>query len=218
MKILLIEDNEMASELIYNFLGNRGFDVTPVFTATDSISHIRNSPFDLVLLDINLPDYDGYEVLKSLGNFARLPVIVTSAFSDTESKLLAFKYGANDYMTKPLDLEELEARIWLQLKTHSRIETEEEEGSELFRQRGTTIFFKNRPLDLTTIEFDILHTLLQRKNQTVDRRELMETITSIGSSRSLDNHIKNIRKKLGDSGSNSRYLKTVYGVGYMLKT
>jgi len=109
VKILLIEDDELASELIYNFLVDSGFDVTPLFTATDGIAYLRNENVDIVLLDINLPDFDGFEVLKNIRQHSTLPVIVTSAFSETKSKLIAFKYGANDYMVKPLDLEELEA-------------------------------------------------------------------------------------------------------------
>ena len=214
-KILLVEDDELASELIYNFLEEGDFDVLPVFSATDAISYVRNEAFEIVLLDINLPDYNGYEVLKSLREYSPIPVIVTSAYSDTKSKLLAFNYGANDYMTKPLDLEELEARIWLQMKKNSRIGKVEEASP--FDRRAGTIYFQKEPLDLTTIEYDIFSFLLERKNQTVRREELMELVSTAANGRSLDNHIKNIRRKIGDSGSNAQYLKTVYGVGYILR-
>jgi len=214
-KILLVEDDELASELIYDFLRERDFDVLPVFSATDAISHVRNGAFEIVLLDINLPDYSGYDVLKSLREYSPIPVIVTSAYSDTKSKLLAFNYGASDYMTKPLDLEELEARIWVQMKKNSRIGKVQELSP--FERRAGSIYFRGEPLDLTTIEYDVFSFLLERRNQTVSREELMELVSSAGSGRSLDNHIKNIRRKIGDSGSNAQYLKTVYGVGYSLR-
>jgi len=214
-KVLLVEDDELASELIYDFLNDNDFTVKPVFSATDAISYSRNDEFDVIILDINLPDYDGYEVLKSLRSHSPVPVVITSAYSDTKSKLLAFKYGANDYMTKPLDLEELEARIWLQMQKNTRIKTVEEKSP--FEIQAGTIYFQKRPLELTTIEYDIVSFLLERKNQTVSREELLELVSSAGSSRSLDNHIKNIRKKIGDSGSKAQYLKTVYGVGYTLR-
>jgi len=213
-KILLVEDDELASEIIYNFLKDCSFEVTPVFTATDGVAYLKRREFDLVLLDINLPDYDGYEVLKSIKNHVSIPVIVTSAYSDTKEKLLAFKYGASDYMVKPLDFEELEARIWVQLGKNSHIALENEKKT--FTMKGETIYFKNTPLNLTTIEFEILSILLQHHNQVVSREDLVQALSSISSNRSLDNHIKNIRKKIGDNGNNSTYLKTEYGVGYSL--
>jgi DNA-binding response OmpR family regulator len=214
VKILLIEDDELASELIYNFLVDSGFDVTPLFTATDGIAYLRNENVDIVLLDINLPDFDGFEVLKNIRQHSTLPVIVTSAFSETKSKLIAFKYGANDYMVKPLDLEELEARIWVQLSKNTQIEPDKD---ELFLIKGDTIFFQNRPLSLTAIEHEILSLLIKSANKVVSRDTLVDSLSSISSHRSLDNHIKNIRKKIGDNGSKPQYLKTEYGVGYSLK-
>lgn len=218
-KVLLVEDDELASELIYDFLRNSGFEVLPVFTATDSISHVRTDEFDVVLLDINLPDYDGYEVLKGIASRVKIPVIVTSAYSDTPSKLKAFQYGADDYMVKPIDLQELEARIWVQLKKRSRLAgamKEEERKTAPFQMEDGRIFFRGKVLELTTTEYDILRELIRRKKRPVKREELLESIASVGSNRSLDNHIKNIRKKIGDNGNKAQYLKTVYGVGYML--
>ncbi len=214
IKVLLVEDDEFASELIYNFLIESDFEVQPVFTATDAISYVRNSKFDVILLDINLPDYDGFEVLKSLSQYSSVPVIVISAYSDTKFKLLAFKYGAGDYMCKPLDLEELEARIWLQLKRNSNISIDTD--NILFKKEDSIIYFKDTPLELTSIEYDILVYLIKMRNQTVNREEMIEYISSVSSNRSLDNHIKNIRKKIGDNGKRAQYLKTVYGVGYTL--
>jgi len=216
VNILLVEDDETASEIIYEYLQECSFKVTPVFTATDSVAYLKRREFDLVLLDINLPDFDGYEVLKSIKNHISLPIIVTSAYSDTNSKLLAFKYGASDYMTKPLDLEELEARIWVHLGKNSHIAMESEK--ELFEVKEGSIYFKNNILDLTTIEFEILSILIEHKNQVVSRDDLIEALSSISSNRSLDNHIKNIRKKIGDNGNKAQYLKTQYGVGYSLHT
>jgi len=215
-KILLVEDDETASEIIYEYLQESSFDITPVFTATDSVAYLKRKEYDLVLLDINLPDFDGYEVLKSIKNHISLPIIVTSAYSDTKAKLLAFKYGASDYMTKPLDLEELEARIWIQLGKNSNILMEKE--NTLFEYKEGSIYFKNELLNLTTIEFEILSILLEHKNQVISREKLIESLSCISSNRSLDNHIKNIRKKIGDNGNKAKYLKTQYGVGYSLHT
>jgi len=214
-KILLVEDDELASEIIYNYLIDCDFDVTPVFTATDSIAQIENRDYDLLLLDISLPDFTGFEVLKSIKNRVSLPIIVTSAYSDTKSKLLAFRYGASDYMVKPLDLEELEARIWIQLGKNSEIKIEQEK--KLFEIKESKIFFKQKLIDLTTIEFEILSSLIKNSNLVMKREDLVSSLSSLSSQRSLDNHIKNIRKKIGDNGNKAIYLKTVYGVGYSLQ-
>jgi len=214
IKILIVEDDELACELISNYLTDCGFDVTAVFTATDGISYASQSVYDVLLLDINLPDFNGFEVLKAIKDSTPIPTIVLSAYSDTKSKILAFRYGANDYMVKPIDMEELEARIWVQLSRHSSIQTEKEDGA--FVIDNFNIYFKGKLLDLTSIEFKILSMLIKHKNQTIERKALVELLSSLSSDRSLDNHIKNIRKKLGDTGRQTRHLRTEYGVGYKL--
>ncbi len=214
LKILIIEDDELACELVSNYLTDSGFDVTAAFTAADGISLAGQSQFDVLLLDINLPDFNGFEVLKSIKETAPVPTIVLSAYSDTKSKVLAFRYGANDYMVKPIDMEELEARIWVQLSRNSAIKANRESGA--FSIKDFTIYFKGEVLDLTAIEFKILSLLIKHKNQTIERKALVELLSSISSERSLDNHIKNIRKKLNDTGKKNTYLRTEYGVGYKL--
>ena len=213
-RVLLVEDDEEASEIIYNYLSLCDFDVEPIFNATDAMSHIQNKEYDILLLDINLPDFSGFEVLKSIKNRFSIPVIIGSAYGDTKSKLLAFKYGACDYMVKPLDLEELEARIWIHLSRNSKIKLDEQ---EIFEIKENSIFFKHSLLDLTTLEFEILSLLIENKNKVIKRDELVQSLSSIGTHRSLDNHIKNIRKKINDNGNKAIFLKTVYGVGYSLK-
>ncbi len=214
VSLLLVEDDESASEFIYEYLQDCDFSVSAVFTATDGVSRLRNEHYDLLILDINLPDFDGYEVLKSIKNHTSIPVIITSAYSDTKSKLLAFKYGASDYMVKPLDLEELEARIWLQLGKNSEIKTEDKK--KIFEIKDNIIYFKTDALNLTAIEFEILSNLIKNSNRSLKRDELISSLSSLSSPRSLDNHIKNIRKKIGDDGNKALYLKTEYGVGYIL--
>jgi len=212
-KILLVEDDETASTLICTFLSECGFEITPVFTVTDGISHLNQYPYDLLLLDISLPDFNGFEILKHSKKHLSLPIIVTSAYSDIKYKISAFKYGASDYMVKPLNLEELEARIWVQLGRQNEIPFSQD---PLFKIKDSSIHFKEKVIDLTPIEFEILSQLIKQKNHVVSREMLVSSLSSISSHRSLDNHIKNIRKKIGDTGKKALYLKTEYGVGYKL--
>lgn len=214
IKILLVEDDDLATAYIYDFLLDCGFAIDTTDTVTNGISFIKQNNYDLLLLDLNLPDFSGFDLLKSIRNNYSLPIIITSAYNDTKTKVQAFKYGASDYMVKPIDLEELEARIWSLLGRNSDIKTANEKN--LFEIHNNSISFKQNILDLTSIEFDILSLLIKNKNQTLSRELLSDTLSSISSHRSLDHHIKNIRKKIDDDGSKSIYLKTEYGVGYRL--
>jgi len=214
IQILLIEDDEISAGIIHNYLEDCNFNIDVVYTATDGISHIKQNAYSLVILDLNLPDFSGFELLKNIKNIISLPIIITSAHSEIDIKVKAFKYGASDYMVKPIDLEELEARIWALLSRNSEIKTKEEKS--IFEIKDTYILFNQKQLELTTIEFEILSILIKHKNQTISRKDLASSLSSVSSERSLDHHIKNIRKKTNDDGKNSIYLKTEYGVGYKL--
>jgi two-component system OmpR family response regulator len=213
IRILLVEDDEQTAEYLSGFLQDSGFEVDTVFTVTDALSHLKQSRYDIMLMDINLPDFSGMELLKSIKGKFDLPVIVLSAYGDTRSKIMAFRYGATDYMVKPIDLEELEARIWVQLGKNSKIPSDFEE--EAFRIDTSDILLYGKPLGLTWTEFKILQLLLQNKNRTVTRDRLLSILSTVSSNRSLDNHIKNIRKKIAAQGGKS-FLKTEYGMGYRL--
>jgi DNA-binding response OmpR family regulator len=192
--ILLIEDDLTTASIIYEFLSECGFRVTTVETATEGTSYIKNNTFDVILLDLNLPDFHGFEVLKSMKNKIAIPIIILSAYSETQTKVSAFKYGASDYLVKPIDLEELEARIWSLLGRSSKIEDSTRKDSFEISQRG--IVFQGALLKLTTTEAQILQYLIQNKNNTITRDKLCEALSSLGNTRSLDHHIKNIRKKI----------------------
>jgi len=214
IQILLIEDDEIIAGMVSSFLSRCGFDVDTFFTVTDGLSNIKQNSYSLVILDLNLPDFDGFEFLKNIKNSISLPIIIISAHSAIDIKVKAFKYGASDYMVKPIALEELEARIWALLSRNSDIKTIEEKY--VFEFKDNNIYFKQQQLGLTTLEFEILSILIKNKNQIISRKDLASSLSSISSTRSLDHHIKNIRKKIKDDGKNSTYLKTEYGVGYKL--
>ena len=213
-KLLLIEDDEFTAEIIYEYFKENNFNIDVVYTATDGVSYIKNNSYDLILLDINLPDFNGFELLKNIKSFISLPVIITSAYNDKQTKLQAFKYGASDYVVKPVDLEELEARIWVHISNKSKIKIEE--NIKIFELKDNNIYFKNELLNLTFIEFEILRVLINNKNRIITREELSELLSSISTNRSLDNHIKNIRNKLFSIDPNNKYLQTKYGLGYIL--
>jgi len=213
--ILLVEDDIESAHYLKMYLEDSSFKVDTFDTVTNAISNIKFNKYDLILLDVNLADFEGFEVLKFLNSHnIQIPTIVISAYSSKDYKLLSFRLGACDYVCKPIDPEELEARIWVHLKKQSLFELPDE---KLFKIEDNSIYFKHNFLKLTKIEFDILSHLIKNKTQTVSRDEMLEYLSSNSKNdRSLDYHIRNIRKKLGDDGSNPAYLHTEYGVGYRL--
>jgi two-component system, OmpR family, response regulator len=202
-KILLIEDDEFTAGLLKDFLEEYNFKVDIVNTVTSAISNIKFEKYSIIILDINIPDFNGFEVLSFLNkNKINIPVIVASAYSEKSSKLQAFKLGAVDYMVKPIDPEELEARIWVHIKNVSTFVEKIEK--KVFQLVNSTIFFEDKYL-------------IENKNSVVKRDDLLKCLSSIiQSDRSLDYHIKNIRIKMGDNGANPKYLITEYGLGYKL--
>lgn len=215
-KILIVEDDETASYLLQNFLEDTEFTVDCVFTVTDGISYLKNNEYDLLLLDLNLPDFSGFELLSSIKNNVAIQTIVLSAYNDTSTKVKAFKYGANDYLTKPIDFLELEARIWALLSRKENIDLNNKDKYSIFKIEKSNIYFKDEILVLTALEFDILSYFINHQGQIISRELLTNSIPSVKSHRLLDNHIKNIRKKIEEDSSKPIYLKTEYGVGYRL--
>lgn len=214
LKVLIIEDDEKVASLMKNFLEEFSFIVDCVFTITDGLSYIQKNDYDISLLDLNLPDFNGLDMLKSIKNHIALPIIVISAYSDIETKIQAFKYGASDYMVKPIDLRELEARIWAIMGRNSCIQISNKKN--IFEIENNFILFDQKTLNLTHVEFELLSILIENRSQTISRDSMANALSSTSSHRSLDQHIKNIRKKIGDEGSNPQYLKTEYGTGYKL--
>lgn len=214
-KILIVEDDPEAARYLKEYLQECEFEIEVFETVTDGISHIKFNHYSLILLDINLPDYDGFEVLKFINKHnINIPVIVVSAYSAREYKIQAFRLGASDYVSKPIDPEELELRIWVHLKNQTQFESLH---NALFYIQGNSIYFKSRFLKLTKIEFNILSHLIDYRGKTVKREELLKYLSSKSQNdRSLDYHMRNIRHKIQDNGSNPIYLHTEYGVGYKL--
>ena len=213
--VLIVEDDEEAAELLGDYLIDNNFKVNISFTVTESLIEIEKNNYDLILLDLNLPDYNGTEVLKFL-NKSRLniPIIITSAYKDMSTKLDCFKYGASDYMQKPIDLEELVARMWVHLGKNSDFDLMEQ--IDIFQIINNNILFKNEILKLTRIEFDILSILIKNKNCLILRDDLLKQLSSKANEKSLNYHIQNIRKKIVNNDTNHQYLVTEYGMGYKL--
>lgn len=215
-KILLIEDDTESALSLQEFLTEKGFDAEIFTTITDAIFRIKFNNYNLILLDLNLPDYEGYEVLKFLNseNF-NIPVIVISGYSDTQTKIKAFKFGASDYLVKPIDPMELEARIWVHLGKNTSIKDFLPEN--VFKVDNNSIYYKNSLLKLTRTEFKILKIIIENPKQIIYREDLYKVLSPKSNQRTLDGHIKNIRKKIKDIyPEDEDIITTEYGLGYRL--
>jgi len=213
VKVLYIEDDLFTAENIIAFLEDEKFVVSHTDSIVNALALIKVNSFDIVLLDLKLQDYDGFEFLKGLKK-NHIPVIVISALNETSIKVKAFRYGASDYMVKPIDLMELEARMWVVMGRHTTIPMEDEK--DLFYIKDDNIYYHDKLLELTPIEYELMKFLIKNKNNTVSRESLVKNISTISSHRTLDYHIKNIRSKIQDDSKSPKYLKTIYGVGYKL--
>ena len=216
IKVLLIEDDYDAATQVVQYLENVGFELDISETAVDGLLKLSAEHYDLLLLDLSLPDFSGFEVIKQINNRTNIPIIVLSSHSDLANKVQAFRFGVDDYLCKPFMLEELEVRMWAILKRCSMIKLEFNKNNLAIDYNNQIILLNQKPLSLTAIEYKILSFLIENKNRVVYRNVLAIHLSSLSSPQSLNYHIQNIRKKLGDDPKKPRYIMTEYGTGYRL--
>lgn len=223
-KILVVDDEVKIVDLIKNFLEREGFFVV---TADDGIKALqvfeRENP-DLVVLDLMMPGISGYDVCKKILAKDNTPIIMLTARDEEPDKLLGLGLGADDYITKPFSLRELTARIRAVLRRVEKQSSPEDTGILKYEDlvldpRAKIVTLKGKNLDLTPTEYKILHLFLSNPGMVFSRLTILEKVFDDyyeGYERSLDTHMSNLRKKLGDNPVNPKYIKTVYGMGYKL--
>lgn len=215
--ILIVEDNIDIHNLIKEVLEKENYKVFNAYSGTEALMVLEKENIDLILLDLMLPGINGEEIIKQVKN---IPTIVISAKISQEDKINVLLNGANDYITKPFDIEELLARIKVQL----RIKQEKKENIELkykdiFLNENThTLYIKQNQIYLTKTEYAIFKQLLLTPNQVVTKSKLLELIsfdTPDCDENSLKVHISNIRKKIRNI-TNEEYIESVWGIGFKL--
>ncbi|APC39846.1 response regulator transcription factor [Clostridium estertheticum] len=225
MKILLIDDEESILNLVRMNLVLEGFDVITSSTGNNGIMAFQDENPDLVLLDLMLPDLDGYEVMKKIQQINReIPIILLTAKGQLNDKLLGLQLGADDYITKPFDSREIILRIRAisrrinQSKRHNEnSENEIEKGFIKLLKAERKIFIDSIEVQFTFREFETLNLLMQNINKVFSRTELLKKLWGYdyeGNTRAVDIHIERIRKKLKNHGN---AIQTIYGAGYRLE-
>jgi two-component system response regulator CpxR len=217
-RVLLVDDDAALCELMTEYLVRNDIALTCAGDGTAGLSRILQSAFDLVILDVMLPNLDGFEVLRQLRRRTDVPVIMLTARVAKEDRIQGLETGADDYLTKPFEPRELLARIRAMLRRGgARRELAVEVGAlsvDAARRRATVA---DQPLSLTTIEFDILDLLARAAGRVVSRDEMSRALhqrESMASDRSLDVHISHLRRKLTHAAGPG--IQTVRGVGYLL--
>jgi len=227
-KILLVEDEEKLARFVELELNHEGYAVTKAFTGREGLQLAETEQFDLVLLDIMLPELNGMEVLRRLRRTSKVPVIMLTARDETMDKVAGLDQGADDYITKPFAIEELLARIRVTLRKHSdsgnvapavqSAQALNANGVELDPKRHTVTVNKT-PVELTKREFDLLHYMLLNKGVVVTRDMLMENVWEYdfdGGTNAVDVYIRFLRTKI-DEAFDIKLIHTVRGVGYVVR-
>lgn len=220
--ILIIEDNRDVNQMLAEILTDAGYGVQSVYTGADGLQELQSREYDLILLDIMLPFLNGDEILRSLRGFSNAPVMVVSAKDQVESKIRLLKLGADDYITKPFNLGEVEARVESLLRrAHPK-----EEGESVYRYKDLVlddglkrVYAQGAEVELTAKEYGILSMLLQYRGKVFTKANLYEAIweeQDDGDDNAVKTHMSNLRSKLKKASPNQDYIETVWGLGYRL--
>ena len=219
-RVLIIEDDPSVRSAIAADLTQRAHAVRTVGTALDGIREVSNHPPELIVLDLGLPDLDGQQVLKMMRAITTAPVIIATARHEEAEIIRLLNAGADDYLVKPFSCEHLAARISVQLRRAgpgSAAPVISAGGLRIDLARREAVL-DGSPLELSRREFDLLAYLAARPGVVVSRQELLTEVwhQSYGDDQTIDVHVSWLRRKLGETAAQPRYLRTVRGIGVML--
>ncbi|MDI1451600.1 response regulator transcription factor [Polyangium sp. 6x1] len=221
--IVFIEDDEKLARLTARYLESHNVRVTLASDPRDGIAAVLREHPDVVLLDLMLPEIDGFEVCQRLRARVHTPIIMVTARGEEADRVMGLEGGADDYLPKPFSARELLARI----RAHARrarglagppAERQIVAGSLTIDPCARRAVFGGADLVLTTYEFDLLHALAERAGRVLTREQLVDLVRGSADEafdRSIDVHVSHLRKKLGDDPKNPRIIKTVRGIGYV---
>ena len=219
-RILIVEDDNNINQMVYVMFNKCGYECTSAFSGTEALLRMENSNFDLIILDLMLPGMSGDEVLKNIREKSKVPVIVLSAKDELDTKVDLLKLGANDYMTKPFALKELEARALVQLRDSKE---NSQDGIIEFNNlkydiQKKQVTIDGQSLSLTVHELKIMELLLHHPGRVFSKNEIYEYAWDdyyIGEDKTINVHISNIRQKIKKI-TDTEYIETVWGLGFKL--
>jgi two-component system alkaline phosphatase synthesis response regulator PhoP len=225
-RILVVDDDRQIVRLVRSYLEQANMTTFAAYDGDEAMQVIRAERPDLIVLDLMLPRRDGWEIMRALRSderFVNIPVLMLTARVDDADKINGLELGADDYLVKPFNPLEVVARVKAILRRTSgqpAVPRVLEVAGLRLDVDYRTVSVEGRMVDVTPTEFALLHTMMSSPNRVFTRAELIEKAlgyTYDGLERTLDSHIKNLRKKIEPNPSNPRYIETVYGVGYCLR-
>lgn len=222
----MVDDEAKISKMIADYLKAVGFEVETASNGSQALSLIETSAPNLLVLDVMMPGIDGFDVVRRIRQSSDVPVILLTARASESDKLIGLELGADDYITKPFSMKELAARIRAVLRRSEAARNRRETTDHILKNRDIvldrekrTVTRGGRDVPLTGVQFDILSYLLENPGRVFTRMQLLEQVQDHafeGYERTIDVHVKNIRKALEPDPAAPIYIKTVWGVGYKI--
>ncbi|MBQ8633625.1 MAG: response regulator transcription factor [Lachnospiraceae bacterium] len=219
-KVLVVDDEKLIVKGIRFSLEQEGMQVDCAYDGQEALDMVKENTYDVILLDVMLPKFNGYEVCQQVREFSDVPIIMVTAKDDDMDKILGLEYGADDYITKPFNILEVKARIKAIMRRSNKKEEESKEatyGDLTIDCSSRRVYIEGNEVNLTAKEFDVLELLVFHPNKVYDRDALLDLVWGKdypGDARTVDVHIRRLREKIEKNPSEPKYVHTKWGVGY----
>ncbi|MPM51915.1 Sensory transduction protein regX3 [bioreactor metagenome] len=226
IKILIVEDDNNINKLVATLMKKSGYEVVQAFSGTEAMIYLQSNNFHLVLMDLMLPGMSGEELIKNIRKTKTMPVMVISAKLDKEVKLELFRLGADDYITKPFDIEELSARIeanirrYMEFNNNAPVDQILTYKDIMLNKETKEVRVNDTTLNLTAREYNILELLLTYPKKVFSKANIFESVWEeeyLSDENTVNVHMSNLRNKLQKANSKEEYIETIWGMGYKLK-
>lgn len=228
INILVVEDDNDINQMLCKIIKKNKYYAIPAYSGTEALLYLENKQWDLVLLDLMLPGISGKEVLKQVREHSSTPVIIISAKNESQYKITSLRMGADDYISKPFDIEEVAARIDALLRRYQKSEREKNTSNQelVFKDivlniDSQKVIVNNFEVTLTLREFKILQLLMENPQKIYSKANLFETVWEekfYGDENTVNVHMSNLRNKLAQNNATETYIETIWGIGYRLKS
>ncbi len=228
-RILVVDDDKSIVKVVKGYLEQAGYDVLIAHDGASALHALRHERPDLLVLDLMLPDRDGWEItriIRSDSTLAATPIIMLTARVEDTDKIIGLELGADDYITKPFNAREVVARVRALLRRSQLTHGMDVSAAQVLARGGLRLDLDQhlltvdgKAIDLTRTEFKLLHLFMANPGHTLARDELVEKLmgyTYEGMGRALDTHVRNLRRKIEPDPNNPTYIQTVYGIGYRM--
>ena len=224
-KILVVDDEKLIVKGIRFSLEQDGMEVDTAYDGEEALELAERNEYDVILLDVMLPEMSGFEVCQQIRGFSDVPIIMLTAKNDDMDKILGLEYGADDYLTKPFNILELKARIKAILRRNKKEEPKVDNkvlqiGDLKLDVESRRVYAEDKEVNLTAKEFDLLELLMKNPNKAYSRDDLLNLVWGYdypGDVRTVDVHIRRLREKVEKNPSDPKYIHTKWGVGYFLQ-